>query len=447
MSLQTAVVPNALSAGGAHSWADLPADLLRLVFRDLRIQAAGGCALRDAARLWLAVARACRPWRTVAAGEIRFHVRLEAGDWDCGAPTLARRLAALPVAELSLPSQPLLGYEDPNFSSGFDMKHAMNVAGLLIHQARLAAVPHPGRVPLRALHGLLPQAVAERLLSRWTDLQRLSLAGGLPNGGGSDMPAFPPGVFPPSLQQLDMPVPRHPFRIGGRLPHTLTAITLRCDQDFLLTRDALGSNGGGSGRAEDVPGGPYAYEGALPPSWRQLAVHAGRTAGTDLDDLFRLPPLLDASSSGGGAAPGGSTVPLAAAEAASPQRSLVLAAPQVMLSTADPSVPAQLAAPPVRSLEVTLAQHLAVLAPVLAAARLARLCIVAGEASFYCRRPGRLGIIDAAALPPAGRVQAAHSVLGYTAALAWPAGAPGGGGAGAGAQQAPSFELCFTYSA
>lgn len=299
-------------------------------------------------------------------------------------------------------------------------------------------------VRLHALHGLLPQVAATGMLAHWTTLERLSLAGGLPDGSGSGMPPFPPGVFPPSLRHLDMPAPRHPYQVAFGLPHTLTSVTLRCAQDFLLTHDVLGSS---CVRDEGDGGGPSARVGSLPLSWRQLAVHAGRTAGLDLDDLRLLPQLLHAGSgaaashgtaayaSNGSAAEAGSSRP--APQAPLPQRSLMLVAPQVMLSTADPAAPAQLAAPPVRSLQATLAQHLAVLAPVLAAAGLARLCIVAGEASFYCRRPGRLGIIDAGALPPAGRVEAApSSALNYAATLAWPA--------GAGAQQAPSFELCFS---
>ncbi len=307
-------------------------------------------------------------------------------------------------------------------------------------------------MPLCALHGLLPQAAANGLLARWTSLRRLSLAGGLPDCGGANAPPFSPGAFPPSLRQLDMPVPRHPFRIAGGLPPTLTSVTLRCAQDFLLTRDALGSRPAVDGN--DISGSPLRHEGALPHSWRWLAVHAGRTAGVDLDDLRLLPRLLHAGSctaasngssvrtggsSNSGSEPGASRPPCDAAgpQALMLQRRLVLFAPQVMLSTADPAAPAQLAAPPVRSLEATLAQHLAVLAPVLTDAGLACLCITTGEASFYCRRPGRLGIIDAGALPPAGRVEAVHSgVPGWAAALTWPAGAR--------CQQAPSFQLCFS---
>lgn len=57
-------------AGGTHNWSDLPADLLRLVFLDLGAQAEQGHALRDAARLWLAVAGVCRAWRTAALSEV-----------------------------------------------------------------------------------------------------------------------------------------------------------------------------------------------------------------------------------------------------------------------------------------------------------------------------------------------------------------------------------------
>lgn len=63
--------------------------------------------------------------------QVSLHVRLEPGDWTAGAPLLARRLAALPVAELSLPAQPLLGYDSPGFASGFDPEHAKAAGSLL----------------------------------------------------------------------------------------------------------------------------------------------------------------------------------------------------------------------------------------------------------------------------------------------------------------------------
>lgn len=288
---------------------------------------------------------------------------------------------------------------------------------------------------LRALHGLLPLLAAARLLRPFSRLERLSLAGGLPACSHDDRLRFQPDSFPPSLRQLDMPVPHHPFKMAGGLPRTLTAITLRSAQDFLLTRDALGSRGGGGAVGNGAS--PAAVEGSLPPSWRQLEVHAGRTAGLDLDDLRLLPPLLEAGSGSGGTEPFGSQPPgnAAAPPAALQQRRIVLVAPQVMLSTADPGAAAQLAAPLVRSREGVVAQILAVLAPVLAAARLASLRITTGEVSFYCRRPGRLCVLDAEGLPPAGSVRAPRSIMGYTATLTWPAGTD--------APLSPSLELCI----
>ncbi len=59
-------------------------------------------------------------------------MRLETGDWACGVPVLAARLAALPVAELSLPAQPLLSYDSPQFTKGFDLELATDAAILLV---------------------------------------------------------------------------------------------------------------------------------------------------------------------------------------------------------------------------------------------------------------------------------------------------------------------------
>lgn len=83
--------PSPYRAGGIHSWADLPADLLRLVFLDLHTQAAGGHALRDAARLWLAVAGICRSWRTVALAEVGAMHRVAAQGWSLSRTENAER--------------------------------------------------------------------------------------------------------------------------------------------------------------------------------------------------------------------------------------------------------------------------------------------------------------------------------------------------------------------
>lgn len=55
-------------------------------------------------------------------------MRLEADDWAGGAPLLAKRLAALPVVELSVPALPL---QNPN-SPDFDPEPAKAAASLLI---------------------------------------------------------------------------------------------------------------------------------------------------------------------------------------------------------------------------------------------------------------------------------------------------------------------------
>lgn len=60
--------------------------------------------------------------------QVRFVVRLEADDWAGGAPLLAKRLAALPVVELSVPALPL---QNPN-SPDFDPEPAKAAASLLI---------------------------------------------------------------------------------------------------------------------------------------------------------------------------------------------------------------------------------------------------------------------------------------------------------------------------
>lgn len=317
-------------------------------------------------------------WCDVHALQLSFSVRL--ADWS------TRHLASVRICELALPEAPA--------GSGQDLALAHRAALLLTNP------PFHERSggTLVALYNVPVVAATGGQLAGWAALRRLSLApGSLLGGGGTAMPAFPPGAFPTSFQELEMPVPRHPFRIAAGLPPSLQTISLHCSLDFIL--------------------GQHVFE-RLPPSWRQLAVHCGRAAGLDLDDLLLLHPL-----------PLGTDIYC---------RSLTMHAPLAIMSTSDPQHPAMLAAPPVRSLESTLAAHLAVLAPALAAASIEQLTVVASEASFYCRRPGRLGILDAAALPPVGRVGAETLMQGYTAQLAWPAAVPRA------TSRAPYFALTVT---
>lgn len=323
--------------------------------------------------------------------------------WD---PT---HLGSAPIAELWLPPLP-----PAELSSNAAV---LTRTGLLLGNA---AFRRRSGTVLVALHNLPVAAAVAGQLAGWAALRRLHLApGSLPHGGSASIAAFPPSAFPPGLQELDLPVPRHPFRPASGLPPTLEAVTLRCSQDFILGGQLLEAAGAaepaaaaaGAGGGEFAPSA--AASAAARPCWRRLTVHSGRTAGLDLDDLVHL---------------------------AGACRSLTLTAPLVMLSTSDPTHPALLAAPPVRSLEAAAAQYLAVLAPVLGAAGVKELRLVAGEASFYCRQPGRRAILDAGALPPAGSVQAPAALNGYTARLTWPDTA-GGGGRDAAAPQAPCFCL------
>lgn len=266
-------------------------------------------------------------------------------------------LGCVPLATLLLPPAP----------GG----HVLDSTGLLLGNSSFR---QRSGARLAALHGLPTAAVAAGQLAGWDALTELSLVPDAEHRGMQPA-AFPPSAFPPGLRRLELRVPRFPFRLPGSLPGALDALTLRsgADQDLILHGQLLG-------------------EAAAPARWRRLEVHAGRTVGLVLDDLAALGACAT---------------------------ELVLAAPNVMLSTSDPAHPAALAAPPLRSLDRLLGQYLAVLAPVLAAAGLVHLRLVAGEASFYCRMPGRRAILDAASLPPAGRASAAAD--GAVAVLDWPA--------------------------
>lgn len=312
-------------------------------------------------------------------------------------------LESVPIRELTLPAQLP---KDP----------AASASAFLTHTGRVlcnAAFRQRSGASLEALHGTPLQAVAAGQLLGWTALRRLHIAPrSLPDGGGASLPPFLPGTFPPSLQQLDLPVPRHPFRVPGGLPQRLDRLVLHCaHSDFILGRHVLlGSGeaeGGNAAPAAGAAGAAAAAEAAAaagaagaaggqlaPPRWQHLEVHAGRTAGLDLDDL----PLL-----------------------AGVCASLVLHAPQVMLSTSDAAHAGLLAAPPVRSLERCISQYLQVLAPALSAAGISQLALVASETSFYCRQPGRRVVLDAGALPPLGELRAAADVHGFAARLEWPA--------------------------
>lgn len=46
--------------------------------------------------------------------------------------------------------------------------------------------------------------------------------------------------------------------------------------------------------------------------------------------------------------------------------------------------------------------------------------LLAGETSFFCRRPGRLAILSADSLPPHGTAALPRPAHGYAAELRWP---------------------------
>lgn len=301
--------------------------------------------------------------------QLLFRVRLEAGD--------TQHLGCVRLAELHLPPPQAAAQPD---------KAAQAVLSDPALRQRSAA-------SLAALHNVPLYAVVQGQACCWPALRRLAVVA-LSLQGPPVGVAFSLLAFPPALQQLDLPVPSHPFPLPAGLPRRLQRLTLRCRGDFIASSNSLPG---------PAPAAAPPHDGAPPERhWQQLEIHAGRTAGLDLDNLPRV-----------GAA------------------SLTLRAPLVMVATSEPSHPALVAAPPVRSLTTTAGQYLALLAPGLAAAGIAQLRLVATELSCYLRQPGRRAIIDATALPPAGEVQAPGSVQGYTARLAWPATADGGEASGA----------------
>lgn len=301
--------------------------------------------------------------------------KVELASWDIA------HLGCVPIAELTLPP----------------------ATQLLVHRAtRLLAseqLLRGSRSSLVALHGV-PRAVAwnSTALAAFSLLRRLHFAAASEPEGSVGAPAFLPGAFPEGLQELDMPVPRHPFTMAAHLPAALDSLTLRCTGDFVV--------------------GPATLDRAV--GWRRLAVEATNTAGLDLTALswaatalhdgWAAAPAGQPRGSGGGGQPGLSG------------RCLELHARRVMLTTSDPGHLELLAAPPVRSLRCILGQYVAVLAPVLAAAGIQTLRMAATEASFYCHRPGRRAILDADGLPPSGRVRLAvqDQPGGYAAELEWP---------------------------
>lgn len=376
-------------------WASLPPELLAVVCRTLLadLHASGPCTLRAASRAMAALSP-CTAWRRVALEEAAFSILLS--EWS------EAHLASVPIRELTLPD---LLPKDPAASAAAFIKHTGRVLCSAAFRRRSGA-------RLEALHGVPLQAVAAGQLMGWSALRRLSInPESLPDRGGASVPAFLPGAFPPSLQELDLPVPRHPFRLPGGLPQRLDRLVLRCPySDFIIDRRLLGSGEaeGGDGAAEAAAGpAPVAAEAAAGAAgaagkaglccWRHLEIHAGRAAVLDLDEL----PFL-----------------------AGVCTSLALYAPMVMVSTSDPAHAALLVAPPVRSLDRCIGQYQQVLAPALAAAGISQLALVASETSFYCKQPGRRVVLDSTALPPLGEQQAAAMVEGYNANLVWPA--PGG---------------------
>lgn len=331
-----------------------------------------------------------------------FKVRLT--DWDL------EHLGCVPMSELTLPAPPT-----PRHLDAVQLGSALVLGNAALRRRSGGTLEVLLDVPVH-------NVVAGQVQGQFPALRRLRLApGSLPNAGGASMAPFPPGAWPPGLRELDMPVPRHPFSVAAGLPRTLDTLILRCAaQDFVLGSQLVHADAAAEqpqAAAEEAAGAAAAGAGngqaPAPRRWGHLAVHAGRTAGLDLDDLARL---------------GGSC------------RRLTLCAPLVMLSTGDPAHPALLAAPPVRALGRSLAQYLSVLAPVLAEAGVEELNLVATETSFYCRRPGRLCLVDATALPPAGQLAAPATMGGYTASLAWPA---EGGDAAAGVPQTARFRMQF----
>ena len=303
-------------------------------------------------------------------------------------------LASVRTRELTLPEALP---KDPAFSAAAFLKHTGRVLCNAAFRQRSGA-------SLEALHGAPLQAVAAGQLLGWSALRRLHInPDSLPDGGGASLPPFLPGTFPPSLQELDLPVPRHPFRPPGGLPQQLERLVLRCYRsDFMVGRQALL----GSGEAAGDHGAPPAAASAAgaagaagvagepaQPRWRHLEVHSGRVTVLDLDEL----PFLEGVCT-----------------------SLALHGPMLMLSTSDPAHAALLEAPPVRTLGRCVTQYQQVLAPALAAAGISRLDLVATETSFYCKQPGRRVVLDATALPPLGEQPAAGSIEGYHARLAWP---------------------------
>ncbi|PRW32833.1 hypothetical protein C2E21_8108 [Chlorella sorokiniana] len=369
-------------------WASLPPELLALVCRALLVdlQAHGPCTLRDASRAMAALSP-CSAWRRVALEEAAFSIRL--GEWS------EAHLASVPIRELTLPA---LLPKDPAASAAAFIKHTGRVLCS-------AAFRRRSGTSLEALHSVPLQAVAAGQLLGWSALRRLSInPDSLPDGGGASVPPFLPGAFPPSLQELDLPVPRHPFRLPGGLPQQLDRLVLRCTgSDFIVGRHIVLGSGEAeaeqaataAGAAEAAAAGTAGAAGeAAPPRWRRLEVHAGRAAVLDLDDL----PLLAGVCS-----------------------SLALHGPLVMVATSDPAHAALLVAPPVRSLDRCISQYQQVLAPALAAAGIRQLTLVASETSFYCKQPGRRVVLDATALPPLGAQRASAAVEGYAASLTWPA--------------------------
>lgn len=346
----------------------------------------------------IAADRSALPLPSLPTLQAAFSIRLS--EWS------EANLASVPIRELTLPA---LLPKDP----------AGSAAAFIQHTGRVlcsAAFRRRSGTRLEALHGVPLQAVAAGQLMGWSALRRLSInPESLPDHGGASVPAFLPGTFPPSLQELDLPVPRHPFRLPGGLPQRLDRLVLRCPySDFIIDRRLLLGSGeaeGFYGAAEAAAGpaavaaeaaagaaGPAGAAGeAGLPRWRHMEIHAGRAAVLDLDEL----PFL-----------------------AGVCTSLALYAPMVMVSTSDPAHAALLVAPPVRSLDRCIGQYQQALAPALAAAGISQLTLVASETSFYCKQPGRRVVLDSTALSPLGEQRAAETMEGYNASLVWPA--PGG---------------------